>query len=712
MNYTLNDIFDVNSPYYNGALSFGTTTGSQNNYTEGTNPSTVASGSLGSQLTVDDGYLQSGNFITGSTGWQLDADGNLEANSGTFRGTITATTGAIGGFDIGTDYLRDAANSMGLASTVTGGDDVRFWAGDTFANRATAPFRVTEAGAVTGSSITITGGSVASSVLSGLIAQANLDVANSGWQYDGAFSSTDADTVAWATGTFTTASGTTYSITGANTGNMAARTYVYLDTATSTTAFQTSTTASDAVGAGKVLVAVAENSTTEATFQVFGGIGGTKVTASDIEASSITANEIAASTITSGKLSVAQLSAIAADLGSITAGDVTLDTSGFIKGGQTAYNTGTGFFLGYDTAAYKLSLGSPTGQRLTWDGSALNIVGTQSTSAIFTAGENITAGDALAGGWYQSDTGIQYDTAVSGSTVPTSGAFSTSSITVGSNSNRILVLSLKVNWTGSSASDLSAVAATFNSVSMSLLGSSTATSDSGNSVYTALMVLVAPSTGSYTVDISNITGAGADTNSVSYSVFSVYNCKQTSVPEDYAVGSAERSNAGVGSNLAITSTSTSEAALTVASGGDETLYHTAGIGGDTGIMVPKGDYNMTKVVGNGGVAAGTLITLAPYTAPTAAVIKAIATNPNITNNWATTTYRSKGFIGFALETFTAGNAGACVIGGQSTDQTSLTSFAQYYLSDTAGAVSTTAGTNTRKVGIATSTTDILITNIW
>ena len=67
----------------------------------------------------------------------------------TIVGLITATSGTIGGFSIGADYIRDAADSFGLASTVTGGDDVRFWAGDTFANRATAPFRVTEAGVVT-----------------------------------------------------------------------------------------------------------------------------------------------------------------------------------------------------------------------------------------------------------------------------------------------------------------------------------------------------------------------------------------------------------------------------------------------------------------------------------------------------------------------------------------------------------------------------------
>lgn len=93
----------------------------------------------------------------------LDASGNLTATSATLSGAITATSGAVGGFSIGADYVRDAANSFGLASTVTGGDDVRFWAGNTFANRATAPFRLTEAGALVATSATITGAITATS---------------------------------------------------------------------------------------------------------------------------------------------------------------------------------------------------------------------------------------------------------------------------------------------------------------------------------------------------------------------------------------------------------------------------------------------------------------------------------------------------------------------------------------------------------------------
>lgn len=152
------------------------------------------------------------------------------------------------------------------------------------------------------------------------------NIANRGWTQTSAFSVTDLDTVAWGAGTFTSADGTSYSIGAGNTGNMSARTYIYLDIAVSTTAYQTTTTASTGVGAGKVLLATAINGAVEPEFEVFGGAGGSNINASQIVAGSLTANEIAASTITSGKMSVSQLSAIAADLGTVTAGSISINS--------------------------------------------------------------------------------------------------------------------------------------------------------------------------------------------------------------------------------------------------------------------------------------------------------------------------------------------------------------------------------------------------
>jgi len=67
----------------------------------------------------------------------------------------------------------------------------------------------------------------------------------------------------------------------------------------------------------------------------------------------------------------------------VTSGGITFSAGGAIKGGQTAYNTGNGWFLGYSGGFYKFSIGDPGGSYMTWDGSSLtikgNLVGTTGT---------------------------------------------------------------------------------------------------------------------------------------------------------------------------------------------------------------------------------------------------------------------------------------------------------------------------------------------
>ena len=58
------------------------------------------------------------------------------------------------------------------------------------------------------------------------------------------------------------------------------------------------------------------------------------------------------------------------------AGNITLGSTNSIKGGQTAYNTGQGFWMGYDSGKYKMSLGNPSGDYMYWDGSHLILNGT------------------------------------------------------------------------------------------------------------------------------------------------------------------------------------------------------------------------------------------------------------------------------------------------------------------------------------------------
>jgi hypothetical protein len=143
----------------------------------------------------------------------------------------------------------------------------------------------------------------------GAVAETDIPVSSRGWSYSGAFTASDADTVAWASGTLALADGTTYSITGGNTGNMAAVTYIYWDGGVSTTAFQITTTAASSVGTNKILIAVAKNeSGKNATFQAFNAKGtGVLITADNIAASTITGNEIAANTITAGNIAASTI---------------------------------------------------------------------------------------------------------------------------------------------------------------------------------------------------------------------------------------------------------------------------------------------------------------------------------------------------------------------------------------------------------------------
>jgi hypothetical protein len=70
------------------------------------------------------------------------------------------------------------------------------------------------------------------------------------------------------------------------------------------------------------------------------------------------------------------------------------------------------------------------------------------------------------------------------------------------------------------------------------------------------------------------------------------------------------------------------------------------------------------------------------------------------------------FFGFAQENIAASTTGTFVVGGVMTSLTGLETGSFYYLSNTTGAISTSTGTFTRKVGLALSETVLLITNIW
>lgn len=99
--------------------------------------------------------------IVGANGSEVTFSISSSTGSATFKGTVSATAGDIGGWTINSLYLAkdtgSASSSSGMAPL-----DYPFYAGSTYANRATAPFRVTPAGAMTATSGAIGNWSISS----------------------------------------------------------------------------------------------------------------------------------------------------------------------------------------------------------------------------------------------------------------------------------------------------------------------------------------------------------------------------------------------------------------------------------------------------------------------------------------------------------------------------------------------------------------------
>lgn len=382
-----------------------------NTYTDGVSASALGAGEMMGNTVMQDGYLKSSNWVTGVSGWYLgpdtaelnvstallsldipdtttansfhvDSSGNawwgatvigsavgkvLNTGAATFS-NMTITGGSVSGTPISSIPNSTATDISLLEAThdlvfsVTDKDTVAWASGTiTLSNGRTFSIDAGNTGNMaartfiyldTATSLTVlqTTTTVATAmgankkliaVAQNGLAQAQYTVyggigglklpatatsiSNNNWNFSGTWSVTDADTVAWGAGTLTTSDGGSYSITGSNTGNMSAKTYIYFDLGTSATAFQVTTTAATAVGDGKILIAVAQNGTGEANYIVVNDKQ-LNIEAGSIVAGSITANEIATGTISADRMSVSQLSAIAADLGTITAGSININS--------------------------------------------------------------------------------------------------------------------------------------------------------------------------------------------------------------------------------------------------------------------------------------------------------------------------------------------------------------------------------------------------
>ena len=111
-----------------------------------------------------DKFIRSGSWKPKKSGFYIDGrTGYAEFSNVYVAGEIQALSGAIGGWIINTTSITDIAGLVGLSSAVTGGDDIRFWAGHT--TPSSAPFYVTEAGVIKASSGTIGGWTIGATSL-------------------------------------------------------------------------------------------------------------------------------------------------------------------------------------------------------------------------------------------------------------------------------------------------------------------------------------------------------------------------------------------------------------------------------------------------------------------------------------------------------------------------------------------------------------------
>lgn len=330
---------------------------------------------------------------------------------------------------------------------------------------------------------------------------------------------------------------------------------------------------------------------------------------------------------------------------------IILGTSGYIRGGQTDYDTGTGFFLGYSGAAYKFSVGSSTGTKITWDGTALTVRGNQAVSKIMTAGEALSDADAVYIATAGTDSTITHSTDNSTQALSSTSHRRGQTYPVGANAHGMVSCTFKLSLSGTPTGNLSA------KLYETSAGLPT--------------TLVATSTSSK--DVATLTGTATDT------VF-------TFDPDVAAVDPS-------GTYAVILDGST----LNYASGSITIQSDSAG-GYANGDAVSSNDGGSTwsKIGGAG----ATDLTFAVSIEATVAgrVYKTKATTATETNTWF-------GFADGAASK--AGNA-PIIVGGIPDGFSGLTPSTTYYVSNTAAGISSSAGTISRKVGFALTATELLI----
>lgn len=315
----------------------------------------------------------------------------------------------------------------------------------------------------------------------------------------------------------------------------------------------------------------------------------------------------------------------------------------------------------------------------------------------FLAGDSLTANEAVVVSPYaQSDGGIKRDNEVA-------SASSSYGITIGNNSNRILIVITADNSGGT----ISAVSAGGNAMT-------NINSYAGSGGYIKTWFLANPPTGSVTITITGAALMGSSARSfynASQSAPTQFSNGNTTSAPPLNLGTLTATNQcsailvfGVSANMSSSSFTGSVDASTqnnvfTNNGSQYTGSAWGGVKFANTVSTPT--VNFASGSGTWAVS-GVAMVIAPATAPALGLIKATASNTGI--NGALTEV-----VGFVYATKAVGSTDVKLYlpNGEVPGFSSLTAGSVYYLSNTAGAIATSAGTTSKKVGVASATTKLI-----
>jgi hypothetical protein len=326
------------------------------------------------------------------------------------------------------------------------------------------------------------------------------------------------------------------------------------------------------------------------------------------------------------------------------------------------------------------------------NGAAITGIVVSQVAASFTAGASITIGKPVVVLPFPA-ANVLLDTKLSGT--GTAANTFTQAFSVASNSNRILVVAVTSQGTSVHISGITyAGVALTNKVEVGGLGA-------GGDNRIAFWYIVAPTTGT-----NNLIFTATGSTSLHFNIYSYYNVAQTGVPETSTSGTSSSAAASASltplTNGALIMGATYDGTPSGSAYTNNLLANSQISSGDSGVLYPPSSQTMSETGGSNNNAV-ILISLQPVAAGSSARVYTSSSAQAITAN---------SFTGIAQSTVTVGQTLNILTNGIDTNQLSLTIGALYYLNDTPGNIGTSAGTVSRKAGIATSATSILITNIW